>query len=228
MTYTGNGWHPHVHWLDFWEQVLGPDVIAEYRAVFFRAWSRAVGRGDRNASWDRGVVLLPVMDGDSLGTYVTEMSVTGASYELTTISTKEARKSGLTPFQILAKVYGPGSHPWVDLWWEYEQSTKGRRMLGTSRGMLDALGLREEDPEPREAGEVVAFVRAEDWSAIRWFTAAGLSGAQEILEDAAAGGQIAVDRAVRVLLGGGAPVVELVEVGDVQLVLGPGDDGGMF
>jgi hypothetical protein len=32
---------------------------------------------------------------------------------------------------------------------------------------------------------------------------------------------------MRVLMGG-APVVELVEVGDVQLVLGPGDDGGMF
>lgn len=229
VTHGRNGWHPHLHWLDFWEQTLSRELLGEYQAVVYGAWSRAVLRGDRYASPGRGLLVLPVRTGEveSLARYVTEMDVNGAAFELTSISTKKARASGLAPFEILAKVYGPASKPWVDLWWEYEKATHGRRMLGTSRGMLDDLGLRDEDPEPVERGDVLAYVKSEDWSAIRWFTHSGLAGVQAILEHAAQGGQLAVDEAVRVLLGGAAapPGPDSVAL---ELALGPGDDGGMF
>jgi hypothetical protein len=204
-----NGWHPHLHWLDFWEEELSSEVLAEYQRLLYGAWSRAVLVGDRYSSPGNGLVVLPVRSGDALGNYVTEMSVTGASYELTSITTKTGRKAGKTPFQILAKVYGPASKPWVDLWWEYENATHGRRMLGTSKGILRQLGLKADDPEPVVKGECVAFVRAEDWGRIRWFTESGLSGAQAAIEKAAEGGQVGVDEAVRLLLGGVPPLVEL-------------------
>jgi hypothetical protein len=230
VTHGENGWHPHVHWLDFWGGVLHPAQIMEYESLVFGAWSRAVARqSDRKAVAGRGMKVLPVVGaaGD-LGKYMTEMSTTSAAFELTALSTKQARKSGLAPFQILAKVYGPASKPWVDLWWEYEKATRGRRMLGASQGLLRRLGVSQEDPEPAQLGEVLAFVRSEDWSAIRWFTPTGLAGVQAILEHAAAGGQVAVDAAVAVLLGlpvGPEPVPAFQHP---ELELGPGDDGGMF
>jgi hypothetical protein len=230
VTHGVNGWHPHLHWLDFWEQLLSAELLREYEDRMYRAWAAAVARlSDRVVSRDRGVLVLPVASGSSsaFGNYLTEMSINSASFELTSISTKKARLSGLSPFEILAKVYGPGSKPWVDLWWEYESATRGRRMLGSSRGLLARLGLSEDDPVPSEVGEVVAYVSADDWSAIRWFNNSGLAGVQAILEAAAVGGQVAVDEAVRILLGLAA--VPVVSVPDSrQLELGPGDDGGMF
>jgi hypothetical protein len=232
VTYGRNGWHPHMHWLDFWRGTLGWDELKAYEAVVRLAWTRAVLRLGvfRRVSEDHGLVVLPVrteVEADQKSKYLFEMSVDSASFELTSISTKTARQGGLAPFELLAKVYGPGSKPWVDLWWEYEQATRGRRMLGTSRGLLDRLGLRDEDPEPGELGDVVAWVKADDWGQIRWFTANGLTGVQAVLEAAAAGGQVAVDAAVRLLLGLPVdPVLSPVEW--VQPELGPGDDGGMF
>jgi hypothetical protein len=193
-----------MHWLDLWECAQSWAQLKEYESLVFSAWSRAVRRlSDRKASAERGVLVLPVVSGgvEAIANYVTELSAQSASFELTAVSTKEAKKRGKTPFQILARVYGPGSKPWVDLWWEYEQATRGRRMLGSSRGLLDRLGLTVDDPEPVERGEVVAVVYAEDWSAIRWFTDSGLAGVQAILEEAAKGGQVAVTAAVRLLLG---------------------------
>jgi hypothetical protein len=229
VTHGDNGWHPHLHWLDFWEEALSAEDMERYQRAVYGAWSRCVARlGSRYSSPTRGILVLPVRDGEAktIANYVTEMSVSAASYELTSISTKQARQGGLAPFEILAKVYGPGSKPWVDLWWEYEQATRGRRMLGTSRGLLARLGVDEEESEPKELGDVVAFVRTEDWGQIRWFTDAGLAGVQAVLESAAAGGQMAVDAAVRVLLG--LPVHSLLEPDSEPLQLGPGDDGGMF
>ena len=228
-----NGWNPHTHWLDFWETVLTSSELAEYHAAVFAAWSSTVRRlGGRVASREHGVRVLNVSaesaSTDRLGEYLTEISPMGAGHELTAISTKQGRLGGLAPFDLLGKVYGPGSKPWVDLWWEFEKATHGRRMLNTSSHMLDRLGLLPDDPQPLDVGERLAVVTADVWSDIRWNTAAGLSGAQEVIEAAAArGGQVAVNEAVRLLLGG---VEQVPERGpdSVQLQLGPGDDGGMF
>jgi len=72
----------------------------------------------------------------------------------------------------------------------------------------------------------VASIDSETWGRIRFF-GRGLGGAQLALERAAVGGQIGVDAAVAVLLGG-APVVPALRSDSFQMVLGPGDDGGMF
>jgi hypothetical protein len=86
--------------------------------------------------------------------------------------------------------------------------------------------LSTEDPDVDTGGRIVAYVSSEDWGRLRFFHG-GVKGVQLVIERAAVDGPIGVREAMRVLMGG-APVVELVEVGDVQLVLGPGDDGGMF
>jgi hypothetical protein len=226
VTYGPNGWHPHVHWLDFWEGSLTKSERDGYRSMVFGAWSRSIVRqGFRAPLESVGVVVLPVRDCE-ISDYVTKMSPGGAGQELTNLSTKQARQHGMTPFDMLWRVKVGDLDPWRPLWWEYEKGTRGRRMLGTSPKILDRLGLSKEDPEPVDAGPIVGFVRSEEWGQLRWF-GGGVQGAQHAIELAAIDGQVGIQEAMRLLLGGD-PLVESIADGSVQLVLGPGDDGGMF
>lgn len=226
VTYGRNGWHPHVHWVDFWEGVLSSSERAEYRSLVYRAWSRSVVRqGQGRPSVANGVVVLDVRDGE-ISDYMTKLTPMAAGHELTSITTKQAKQKGLGPFDILCLIQSGQRDPWTARWWEYEQATRGRRMLGATPKLLARLGLAAEDPDVDTAGRVVAYVASEDWGRLRFF-GGGVQGVQLVLERAAeADGALGVREAMRVLLGG-APV-ELPEVGPEQLVLGPGDDGGMF
>jgi hypothetical protein len=217
-----NGWHPHLHWLDFWDGVLSAEDRAEYRSLCFGAWSRGVVRqGMGMPSESRGLVVLPVRDGE-VADYVTKLAPMSAAHELTSLSTKRAKLSGLTPFDILRKVTDVGGMPWTGLLWEYESATRGRRMLGASHHLLKRLGLSADDPEPDESGVVVALIGSEDWGRLRW-SHGGLYGVQGVIEAAAeAGGSLGVREAMRVLLGGlpelvaGGPVVEQLELGPIE------------
>jgi len=219
-----SGWHPHAHWLDFWEEALSDQVRREYWELVYRAWSRSVVRqGMGGPSREHGVKLLPVRDG-AIADYVTEMSPESAGHELTQLSTKTAKLYGYTPFDILGMV-AEGDPVWLARWWEYEAATRGRRMLGASRDLLKRLGICADDPVPVEGGRVVGHVDSEDWGRLRfsgrlWF------GTQLYLEAAAERGQVGIDECMRLLLGGEPLVAEVA--GPVQLELGPGDDGGMF
>jgi hypothetical protein len=220
-----NGWHPHAHWLDFWQEPQPLDAVLEYQGLVYRAWSSSVERqGFRVPSERWAVDVRSVVDRGSeartVGQYMTEMSPRGAGHELTALSTKRAKRSGLGPFDILSKLRSGDLEPWLALWHEYEKATRGRRMLGQSRGLFDRVGISFDDPKPAEGGEIVGFVRSEDWGRIRFF-GRGLRGAQLLIEDCAKDGQLGIDAAVAMLLGDAAGVV-------YQLELGPGDDGGMF
>jgi cobalamin biosynthesis protein CbiD len=99
-------------------------------------------------------------------------------------------------------------------------------MFGASQGLFARLGVSDQEPDVERGSVVLAYVKSEDWGRIRFFFG-GVKGVQIVLERASLSGQIAVNEAMRVLMGG-APLEELVATDGVQLVLGPGDDGGMF
>lgn len=226
-----NGWHPHAHWLDFWEEPLGPEDVVDYHSIVHGAWSRSVDRhGFRLPSLAHGVDVRSVVDrrgaARELGDYMTEISPRRAGHELTAMTTKQAKQSGLGPWDILYNVRMGVLDPWRRLWNEYERGTRGRRLLGPSHGLFGRIGLAVDDPGVVEGGRVVASIDSDTWGQIRFF-GRGLSGAQLILERAAVRGQLGVDEAVAVLLGG-VPVAAAAGPDSVQLVLGPGDDGGVF
>ena len=63
VTYGENGWHPHVHWLDFWEEPLTVVDRSRYLRVVLSAWRSSVVRQGFGAPSDaHGVRLLPVRD----------------------------------------------------------------------------------------------------------------------------------------------------------------------
>lgn len=217
VTHGANGWHPHIHWLDFFSVPLTSEDRRAYEAAVFDAWSAAVVRSGAVAplrEYGVRVVQVREADGNDRGGYMTSLN---AGAELTALSTKEALRTGKTPFDILRLVgEWRGELAVVRLWHEYEQATRGRRMLGWSKGMREGLGVALEDPECLpERGLRLAVVDAEDWSAIGK-RPGGVRGVQAVLELAALEGQVGVDRAVRALLGIAEPVVL---VGDEQLQL---------
>jgi hypothetical protein len=225
VTYGQNaGWHPHVHWLDFWEEPLTTVDRSHYVRVVLNAWRASVIRqGFGSPSDARGVRILPVREAkyaEDVGRYMTAAK---AGHELTNLTTKEARRSGMAPFEILA--LARSSEEWCRVWWEYEGATRGRRMLGRSQKLFQRLGLSLDDPEPVEAGPVVGYVTSEEWGQLRWF-GGGVEGVQGVVEAAAVRGHVGIREAMAVLLGAVERVLELPD--SVQLVLGPGDDGGMF
>lgn len=226
VTYGVNGWHPHIHSLDFWDVPLTVAERAQYRALVYRAWAASVERqGQGRPTEKNGVVILAVRDGE-ISDYVTKMSPMGAGQELTNLSTKRAKQSGMTPFDILWRVEGGDVDKWRGLWWEYEKGTRGRRMLGTSPRIMQRLGLSADDPELSDVGPVVGYVESEQWSQLRWFHG-GVQGVQAVIEAAAENGHVGIKEAMRLLLGG-APLVVPVGADSEQMVLGAGDDGGMF
>jgi hypothetical protein len=225
-----NGWHPHTHWVDFWDSPLSDAERSEYVELLYSAWeTRVVGLGMGRPLQPHAIRVLPVRHGadnaKAVGEYLFEMSPMAAAHELTSLSTKQAKKHGFTPFQILWSVHDSGGQPqWTHLWWEYEKATRGRRMLGTTKGILRRLELPEDDPEVFDVGAVVGYVSSEEWGRLRFY-GAGVEGVQGVVEAAAAGGQIGIDAAMGLLLGAIPP--RQSQYDDVA-PLGPGDDGGMF
>jgi hypothetical protein len=229
VTYGENGWHPHVHWLDFWEEPVTLVDRSRYLRKVLDAWRGSVLRqGFGSPSDAHGVRILPVrerVEGETAGDVGRYMTAMKAGHELTNLTTKEARRAGMAPFDILARVRQ--SEMWAGLWWEYEKATRGRRMLGRSRKLFERLGLSLDDPVPAEGAAVVGYVSSDDWGQLRFF-GGGVQGVQGVLEAAAVRGAVGIREAMQVLLGGVVPLVDEVASDSVQLVLGPGDDGGMF
>ena len=96
VTHGGNGWHPHLHILMFFE---GGDKtkIAEFMEWIVDRWMARADVAERKCSrlaqqWD--IATTPKEAGD----YVTKW---GASWELTHAHLKEAKPGGRSPFQIL-------------------------------------------------------------------------------------------------------------------------------
>lgn len=228
ITYgSDNGWHPHIHYLDFWKSPLSDALRAEYAGLVLHGWQASVVRqGFRRPSDEHGHVLREVTT-QAVGDYLTKCEPKWAGLELTSISTKTALRGRLGPFDLLW-IAVDRHLPWAwELWWEYELATRGRRMLGWSRGMRQALGVAEAEPDPEaEPNRLLAYVDREQHDALRradvWCGVVQYDLEQAALE----GGQVSVDECIRVLLGGVVtPTQELR--GDEQLLLltGAGEVG---
>jgi len=198
VTHGPNGWHPHLHWLDLWRGVLG-DVEADYQEIFYNAWaSGVVGLGMKCPSREHGVKILRV--GEDFETdYMFKLTPKAAGFELTSLTTKVARSKNLAPFDLL-RLAGTGDAYWLKVWHEYESGTRGRRMLGWSRGLRSSLGVALKDPDVErmpylEVGNVDAF----SMEFLR-HTAGGMLGVHAAIEAAAVDGQIGIDAAVALML----------------------------
>lgn len=160
---VGNGWHPHLHVLVFFDRPdVSPDDLADLRGVFHAQWVAWFARNDWRLPCEAvGVNVQPVTgQGAGVATYLSKVQDDGGrdrhvALEIARGDAKRGRTSAtLMPFEILARSgrrrragdnRGQGRD--VALWREYEAATKGKRCIVWSPGLKDRFGIREKTDE---------------------------------------------------------------------------------
>lgn len=123
-----NGWHPHLHVGEVCPRPLTRSEVLEYRSACFEVWCRAVvSHGLRAPSDSYGLSMVRADAG--MADYVHK--VEGLASELFRLDRKVGKTEA--PFSLLRRAVG-GDEAAASSWSEFERVTKGRRMLGQSRG----------------------------------------------------------------------------------------------
>jgi len=243
-----NGWHPHLHVIVGSAESWTWEVRREFQAVVCRAWSSSVERaGLGRPSRQRGVHC--VWGDAGAADYVLKVHQSAQEMlRLDTKTKKAGRYSTEPPFALLARAAGGDSEA-LSLWRDWEQGTKGRKMMTVSRGWRSLMASAPElsDSDALELGQT----DMESWEVGRLPGRAGIlvarhpRGFEIVLNGAADGTAEGLAAAVSLLFGTasyellseiellftGKPLPERL-VPDVlpehPSLLGPGDDGGMF
>lgn len=174
----GNGWHPHLHVLWFFDIPPSADELQTFFHITTSAWAGRImtsgfGRPDQfdlqevNGRADaQGLIryLTKVQDNLDRGSW-------GPGQEMTRGDLKHGRKRSRTPFELLASAAGlvdGTAHP-ADLqrWHEYEKATKGLRVIEAARGLFKRLGVAdvvdELAPEAGPDPQLIATIPFDAW-----------------------------------------------------------------
>lgn len=159
-----NGWHPHQHIMLIGEKDIDIDAVA---TVFKKAWLNALNRVGREGNWDFALELKPCEKTedsfDYLLKYVFEVTLGNV--------TKHGHGCHMSFFQMVNYAMTiPVLRDEIDpLIREYYWSTKGKRQLVFSDGLLRRFGIdNKSDDELSEEDEsniirLLAIVQSRDW-----------------------------------------------------------------
>lgn len=198
VTYGDNGWHVHVHALLLLPGTMTVRALGSLARSMYARWDAAVvASGLRSGSKRHGLDYRlwdpsgEVTAGDYLVKHGTDGmdAVTQLSFEAATGMRKEGKRGNLTPFGILGALVNGVSNG-LDLeemagaWAEWERSSKGRRALSYTAGLLAEVGVEEVTDEEAAAedaeGVTVATIDAPTWRVIR--DANGICDMLEVFE----------------------------------------------
>lgn len=146
MTHSwANSWHTHIHALIWTEKPLTPEQVTAMHAEIYERWRAECQHAGLGRPTKRhGVRLDPARRGKEgaadLARYLVKLQESGASLgnELLRGDLKTGRKEGRTPFEILRRAIA-GDEAERELWLEYEQATRGHRMLTWTGEIRDRL-----------------------------------------------------------------------------------------
>ncbi len=145
-----NGWHPHIHELIFVDQYADETELSN---VFFDRWSAIATKcGLGTPIRERGVTVRHVCDSvEAISKYAVFGSEL-ASTELTSAHTKQGRKGGRTPWELLRDATnGDKRSAW--LWKEFAEAFYGRATVYWSKGLKDLYSIEELSDEDHLNGE---------------------------------------------------------------------------
>lgn len=200
VTHGLNGWHPHTHELLFTTGTLHPGYL---QRELVRLWLRACrkvglyveGRDDE-ASFCTYSVDVVAGDEGAAG-YLAKMDDQnrwGISHELTKASSKQGRKSGAHPFQLVTEAATHGEFI------EYVYAMKSARQLVWSRGFKASVGVIEKSDEEVAEEETAHVAEVIPLGFDEWRAVLKADARYRLLEAAqrdGVGGVVEVLRAIR-------------------------------
>lgn len=175
ITYTANGWHPHIHELVFFEldrPQTKREQIPEMKTHWQNVAKRAGGTASKKNGLDFATANTKIYD------YITKYGhrPTTDSWsidrEVTKAVAKRASGKGRTPWQLLAD-YAEGDQQAGKLFQEYAITLKGRNQLVWSRNLkqeyteLEKITDEELTTELDETYTLFTTLSATQWKAIR-------------------------------------------------------------
>jgi hypothetical protein len=184
ITHGKNGWHTHLHVLVWTDKPMDRATADRMEGALYEKWlAKVSAAGLGKPTRAHGVTVDPVRRGKDgaadVARYVAKIQeADGAEKsmgnEMTRGDLKTGRKESRVPFEIIAEHFRRGDDGDLALWLEYEEATKGRRMLTWTRGLREQLSeLLEEELDERtdeeivadgqDDGDEVAYFPAETW-----------------------------------------------------------------
>lgn len=144
VTHGVNGWHPHVHEIEFFSRYLGDTEREQLKADLFTLWHAACARVGLGLPDEKHGV--DVRGASHAAQYVGKW---GFASELTRPAAKRSF-AGRNPWQLLAD-YAAGDVAAGHLFQEFFKTFKGRRQLVWSKNIRTLLGLGDEIPDAVQA-----------------------------------------------------------------------------
>lgn len=164
-----NGWHPHLHALWLFAEVLTDEARAALNRELADLWRGAVVRelGPEHAPNERGVDVRAARKAD----YLTKMGLDEIDSELASEITDPAaakigKRGHLTPWQIAERA-ARGEGRYAELWRAFQRDMKFAKQLTWSKGLKKRFGIGEEPAEEPESVELVARVSDAEWRVVR-------------------------------------------------------------
>lgn len=197
VTHGANGWHPHLHVLFLPQRWLSEDEYLHVAGELYELWHTMVIRhiGEKFApSPEHGADFRPASAGDYISKAV--------GLELADPGTKEGRKGGRTPTQLLAAFVEDGDEEALKLYQHFEAHMAGKKDLTWSRGLRDVREaaksqIKQEQEMERDAAPVAFALPGKVWDLWRHQKDAH----ERLLKAAESGGYVAVAELMRRALG---------------------------
>jgi hypothetical protein len=171
ITYTENGWHPHVHQLMLFMRKLDPAEVSDLRAFLFDRWQTALTRrGFAKLHPVHGLDVRPVYDSAGVAQYCAKVEDGwGIGWEL---ARSDLKHRSVSPMQLLADWALGGDLVARALWREYEDVTFGRRCIQWTPGLRASLlpeveELSDEElarKEGEDEGLVTVVFDSQEWN----------------------------------------------------------------
>jgi hypothetical protein len=162
VTYGQNGWHPHVHSLFMGEGLDTEGDIDRFFGPLWKRWAAGAASVGLDAPLPVGSEWHRVngdVSGTKLGDYLSKGYDAAAAIgmEMTQTQSKVARAVHKThpTWELMTDAIN-GETRGLNLWWEWEKASKGRRQIAWSRGCRERFGLtKAEQSDDEVAGEVI-------------------------------------------------------------------------
>lgn len=168
VTYGAAGWHPHLHELAFFSEVVDVGTFLNFLRM---RWIKVLQLSGATASYSAGLdARFAKCD---IANYIAKFGSHPrwtSAHELSKHVVKRGRAESVTPLDLLSQA-SQGDASAAALWQEYAISMFRRHHLQWSRGLRDRLGL---DAAPSDAALAVSSedsapffqIRADRWSRI--------------------------------------------------------------